>query len=236
MNNYVFLVTHSGDRTNIKSDIKLISKKDFFDYLKGNDKHVYGTFRYGKIGGHVKHIKDMRIEEFEDLMCSENVDKGSLDTKRVQSILRKEIDDKYGEGAKEKAMYFMGAKDIKPFHVYKVHNGERLIVYCGNVKKNFYNRKGKLIKSETGRLFLTVYQYDNLISDDKNYIDHGFTKNVKSEKLIECMTDIKLPSNQHLEKEMIGGSSYEKDIERKSGWYKIEYVFLDYYEGLSTNL
>lgn len=229
MENYVFLVTHSGDRTNIKSDIKLISKKDFLDYLKGDGKHVYGTFRYGKIGEHVKHTKDMRIEEFEDLMYSENVDKESLDTRRIQDCFRKEIDDKYGEGAKEKTQHFMGARDIKPFHMYKQYDYKMPIVYCGKVRKNFYNRKGELVKSETDRLFLGKYYYDDFITDDEGYVNYGFTKNVKSEKLIKCLGKIKLPSKQHLKKEMVDNSLYEKNIERKYGWYKIEYVFLDYH-------
>lgn len=237
MDNYIFLVTTSGERTNIKSDIKLLSKKDFFDYLKGDGEHVCGVFRYGKIGGYVKHTNDMRIEEFEDLMRFENVDKESFNTKRIQSIFRKEIDDKYGESAKEKSLCFLGAKDIKPFHVYKRYNCDRYTVYCGNVRKDFYNRKGELIKSETGKLFLTIYYYNKLISDDKSYVDYGFTKNVKSEKLIECIGDIRLPSDQCVVKEMIDGSLYEKRVEKGSGWYKIEYTFLDYFfEGLSTNL
>jgi hypothetical protein len=92
--NYIFTTTSSGDRTNIMASFPLWNKEMFLKSVKSGGN--YGRYRYGKIGGYISLVKDMLLEEFDQVFSPDE-----FTTKEITEIFRKEISLKYGEHAEK---------------------------------------------------------------------------------------------------------------------------------------
>lgn len=155
--NYVFTNTTSGDRTNIMSSFPLWNKEMFIaDIKKG--KHS-GRYRYGKIGGYMNLLKEMSLQEFNEVFSS-----NTFTTEEITSLFRKEISLVYGEHAEKAKIKPLAKKDLERGCVYKDFSGVEF-VYLGEVEettdktyKKRYPSEKKPVEVERGYGFHWYYQ------------------------------------------------------------------------------
>lgn len=161
MNNNIYLITYSGDRTNIRADFKLYDKQSIIEEMKTNSR---GRVRYGKIGGFVKLLKEMTLEEFE----SEFKDAG-FDSETITDHFRKEISLKYGKHKEEKETKTLTLKQLKRWSIYEDFNGYKYL-FLGKVKvtdtsqSEYFSQK--TVSEEEGNGFKRVWDsWDSNITD-----------------------------------------------------------------------
>ena len=122
--NYIFTETESGDRTNIMTGFPLWDKQMFLERLKNKQNSLYGRFRYGKIGGYVSLVKDMRLEEFESIFSADD-----FTVEQITEIFRKEISEKYGKHAEDKKIKPLSKKELERGCVYEDFQGKKWLYY-----------------------------------------------------------------------------------------------------------
>lgn len=140
MENYIFTITSSGDRTNIMSSFPLWDKQMFLDNVKKGKN--YGRYRYGKIGGSVYLLKDMYLEEFELVFSP-----AEFTVKEITELFRKEISEKYGEHAEKAKIKPLSKKDLERGYVYLDFNGAEWI-YFGEVEQTIDRTYWRRYQSE----------------------------------------------------------------------------------------
>lgn len=147
---YIFTETASGDRTNIMSSFPLWDKEMFLERVKSQKSKYHGRYRYGKIGGYVSLLKDMLLEEFEQVFSADD-----FTIEQITEIFRKEISEKYGKHAEDKKIKPLSKKELERGCVYKDFSGSEWLYY-GEVEqitdttylKSQYNKKP--VNIETG--------------------------------------------------------------------------------------
>ncbi len=181
--NYIFTVTASGDRTNIMADFPLWNKEMFLENVKKGKN--YGRYRYGKIGGYMSLLKNMLLEEFDQVFSPEE-----FTAKKITELFRKEISLKYGEHAEKAKIKPISKKDLERGCVYKDFSGTSWL-YFGEVEKTLdktykkrYQSEKKPIEVEKGYGF--DWYYENRAIDANIYV----LKNPK--KLMEKVEGVKI--------------------------------------------
>lgn len=155
--NYVFTNTASGDRTNIMSSFPLWNKEMFIaDIKKGKNS---GRYRYGKIGGYMNLLKDMSLQEFNEVFSS-----NTFTIEEITSLFRKEISLVYGEHAEKAKIKPLAKKDLEKGCVYKDFSGVSFL-YFGEVEKTIdktykkrYPSEKKPMEVEKGYGFAWYYE------------------------------------------------------------------------------
>lgn len=221
---YIFLETYKTNQSNIGAKMKTMSCDDFYEKLcEGGIS--YKQFRYAKLGEETSIVKDMTLPEFEEAFA--DYDKSKFDFYTIDRLFRKEVSKKYGSLQAEKDLEYLGAKDLKPFHVYRQHNpyekpkglndpdyiDQTYYVYLGKVKDRVrYGESGNWHEGE-GKLLITLSRYkeriENVNDVDGLYrISHFNIKptNIKSYKLIECVGRLD---------EFIGNVKFDRILEYK---------------------
>ena len=144
---YIFTETASGDRTNIMASFPLWDKDMFLAAIKTEKE---GRYRYGKIGEYMSLLKDMRLEEFETVF--KNTD---FSEEQITTLFRKEVSEKYGRHAADKAIKPIPKKELCRGCVYEDFTGKKW-VYFGEVEKTVENYK-KQVKISKGLGFNYYY-------------------------------------------------------------------------------
>lgn len=181
--NYVFTCTASGDRTNIMSSFPLWDKEMFVKDIKRGKNS--GRYRYGKIGGYMNLLKDMSLEEFNQLFSAD-----TFTTEEITLFFRKEISLVYGEHAEKAKIKAIPKKELERGCVYKDFNGSSYI-YFGEVEKTTdktykkrYPSERKPVEVERGYGFFWYYE------------GRGFDANIQvlksPKKLMEKVEGIKI--------------------------------------------
>lgn len=124
---YIFTATTSGDRTNIMASFPLWNKEMFLKNVKNGKSN--DRYRYGKVGGYMHLLKDMLLEEFDQIFSSEE-----FTIKEITELFRKEISLKYGEHAEKAKIKPLAKKDLERGCVYKDFSGATYL-YFGEVEK-----------------------------------------------------------------------------------------------------
>jgi hypothetical protein len=180
---YVFTCTESGDKTNIIASFPLWDKGMFLASVKESIKK--GRYRYGKIGGYMHLLKDMKLEEFNELFPA-----GTFTEKEVTSLFRKEISLVYGEHAVKAKIKAIPKRELERGCVYKDVNGAEYL-YFGEVEKTIdktyqerYASDKKPIEVEKGYGFEWYY--------NSKKIDANITVLKSPKKLVEKVEGIKI--------------------------------------------
>jgi hypothetical protein len=139
---YIFTETASGDRTNIMSSFPLWNKEMFLGKVKNEHSKYHGRYRYGKIGGYVSLLKDMYLEEFDQVFSADD-----FTIEQITEIFRKEISEKYGKHAEDKKIKPLSKKELERGCVYEDFSGSKWLYY-GEVEET------------TDRTYLRTYQSD----------------------------------------------------------------------------
>ena len=72
MDKYIFLITEKGARTNICSNIKLLSLSGLIKWIESEDFRWYINIRVGKLDDErfqTRILKYISLKEFEDIFC-----------------------------------------------------------------------------------------------------------------------------------------------------------------------
>lgn len=153
MNKYIFTITASGDRTNIMASFPLWDKETFIEQVKKGKN--CGRYRYGKIGGYISLVKDMSLEEFDELFTSDTFTK-----KEITEIFRKEISLKYGEHGDKAKIKPISKKELERGCVYEDFTGQKWLYY-GEVERTVdrkrYTSEKKPVDIEKGLGFGWLY-------------------------------------------------------------------------------
>lgn len=160
---YIFTKTHSGDKTNIMSSFPLWDINMFLKEVS-DKKGWRERFRYGYIGGTMELLKDMRLEEFEQVFSGHN-----FTPEQITELFRKEISEKYGKHKELKEIVPLKKKDLVRGGVYLDLNNNR-VLYLGNIEREEFNTKNNTKNIKIGNGF--SYLYDTLPFDIiRNSID-----------------------------------------------------------------
>ena len=146
MEKYIFTKTSSGDRTNIMATFPLWTKNMFLKDVKNSQDR--GRYRYGKLGEYISLLKDMRLEEFNEVFSKEDFTDSEL-----KLLFRKEISENFLEKVTIKAL---PKKDIVRGYVYEDLSGYKWLHY-GKVRRTV-TVSGKEKFVEEGFGFTQVYQ------------------------------------------------------------------------------
>lgn len=159
---YIFTETASGDRTNIMSSFPLWNKEMFLEKVKSQSSKYHGRYRYGKIGGDVSLLKDMYLEEFEQIFSADEFTK-----EQITEIFRKEISEKYGKHAEDKKIKPLSKKDLERGCVYEDFSGNKWLYY-GKVEQiidktylKTYQSEKKPIEVKIGLGFQSYWRADH---------------------------------------------------------------------------
>lgn len=181
--NYVFTNTTSGDRTNIMSSFPLWNKEMFIADIKKGDHS--GRYRYGKIGGYMNLLKEMSLQEFNEVFSL-----NTFTTEEITSLFRKEISLVYGEHAEKAKIKPLSKKDLERGCVYRDFSGVEFL-YLGEVEettdktyKKLYSSEKKPLEVEKGYGFSWYYQ-GMKIGNNINILK-------SPKRLMEKVADIKL--------------------------------------------
>jgi len=130
MENYIFMVTHRGDRTNIMAGFQVLDKQGFIKYLKSIDKKGWREqYRYSKIGGYAGNLKEMQLSEFNNVFLSDD-----FTPEQVTELFRKNISEVYGLHKQRNELKNLSSKDLIRGGIYKKSDGD-LELYLGDVKR-----------------------------------------------------------------------------------------------------
>lgn len=153
---YIFTKTSSGDRTNIMTGFPIWDKELFFTDIR--KKLSSDRYRYGKIGGRMSLLKDMRLEEFNEVFKPSD-----FTSKQVTYLFRKEISEQYGEHAIKAKIKPLRKKDLERGGVYEDFSGRKW-VYYGEVEQEIdrtpyqrYSSDKKPIEINNGHGFQAYY-------------------------------------------------------------------------------
>lgn len=208
--NYIFIETASGDRTNIMSSFPLWNKEMFLERVKNQKSKYHGRYRYGKIGGYVSLLKDMNLEEFESVFSTDE-----FTTEQITEIFRKEISEKYGKHAEDKKIKSLSKKELERGCVYEDFQGHKWLYY-GDVEH------------VTDHTYLKTYQSEKKPLEIK--IGLGFQSYWRADHKPSAQIDvIKSPKKlktkvENIKFELNSKYTYEtgKKISSWGGEYKIE--------------
>lgn len=137
---YVFTCTASGDRTNILASFPLWDKEMFLEDIKKGTNS--GRYRYGKIGGYMHLLKEMSLEEFQQIFSPE-----IFTTQEITRLFRVEVSAVYGEHAIKAKIKAIPKKDLERGCLYKDVNGATFL-YFGEVEKTIDKTYKKLYPSQ----------------------------------------------------------------------------------------
>jgi len=130
MENYVFMVTHRGDRTNIMANFKVLYKEEFLKYISSLKKSSYGEqYRYAKVGGFAYNLKEMQLVEFDTVFG-----KDDFTTEQITAMFRKDISEVYGLHKQRKELKNISSKDLVRGGIYKKADG-KFELYLGDVER-----------------------------------------------------------------------------------------------------
>jgi len=156
---YIFTQTVNGDRTNIMSSFPLWNKEMFLEAVKNQESKYHGRYRYGKIGGYVSLLKDMYLDEFEQVFSADE-----FTTEQITEIFRKEISEKYGKHAENKKIKPLSKKELERGCVYEDFTGTKWLYY-GEVEQiidktylKTYQSSKKPLKVTKGLGFQSYYE------------------------------------------------------------------------------
>jgi hypothetical protein len=121
---YIFTQTASGDRTNIMSSFPLWNKEMFLERVNSQKSRYHGRYRYGKIGGYVSLLKDMLLDEFEQVFSADE-----FTTEQITELFRKEISEKYGKHAEDKKIKPLSKKELERGCIYEDFTGGKWLYY-----------------------------------------------------------------------------------------------------------
>lgn len=189
-NNYIFTVTSNGDRTNIMSSFPLWNKQMFLDNVKQGKNN--GRYRYGMIGGYISLLKEMYLEEFEQVFSP-----AEFTSKEITEVFRKEISEKYGEHAEKAKIKPLSKKELERGCVYEDFSKGKWLYY-GEVEQII------------DKTYLRTYQYDEkTLEINKGFGFHYYYNGIN---LTSNITVLKSPKklmkkienlNIHLEEQYI---------------------------------
>jgi len=140
MKTTIFTQTASGDRTNIMSTFPLWDKEMFLEHVKSGK--GYGRYRYGHIGGYVHLLKDMSLEEFDQLFTVDDFTK-----EEITELFRKEVSLKYGEHGEKAKIKPLSKKELERGCVYEDFSGNNWL-YFGEVEQTIDSTYLKTYRSE----------------------------------------------------------------------------------------
>lgn len=181
---YIFTITASGDRTNIIASFPLWNKQMFLESVKQGKN--YGRYRYGKIGGYISLLKDMYLEEFDSIFSP-----AEFTSKEITQIFRKEISEKYGEHAEKAKIKPLSKKELERGCVYEDFSGHKYI-YFGEVEQTIDGTYLKHYQSEKKPLEI-----------NKGYGFDRYWRAIPSEHILDANIDI-LKSPKKLMKRVEG--------------------------------
>lgn len=206
---YVFIISHSGDRTNIISNFKVVNKEDFIKEVKtaSTKRWRSETFRYAPIGGTADNVKYMSLETFEELFKEDD-----FTPQEITRNFRKEVSEKYGEHKLRKQLKNIPNKDLIAGRVYKKADGS-LELFLGKLKRKIiYSNETHKNTEQEGFGWLSVHETG--FAEDGSYTKSWYKDSVlhradvlKSNRKVVDVTDYSIPLDD-----------YNKDVRDKSYW------------------
>lgn len=161
---YIFILSHRGDRTNIMADFKVLSLPMVVKSIKADK---YGQYRYAKIGGTSSIMSGMSLKEYNTLFK----DVG-FTPKQVSKHFSSEISKIYGVKAIQNSKRKLKRKELEVGRVYEELNGSKSI-YFGKCKvTGCHKRTSHWQESESidYEKYCCINYYYSRYSDGK-YID-----------------------------------------------------------------
>jgi len=166
---YIFIITRSGDRSNILSYFQVITKEDFISVIKTLEKKDWCTvYRFAKIGGYAENVKFMSLVDFENAFTIEEI--GSLPKEIITALFRKEVSEMYGTHSETKLMKVIPKKDLVPGQSYFTETGKEYF-YFGRVKGVYKASRGYYINRRIDTFNLDGILHTEIKKHRKEYID-----------------------------------------------------------------
>jgi len=172
-NQTIFIITASGDRTNIKANFKVISKEEFLGIINTQtERRSWSTaYRYAIIGDYADNVKFMSLDIFNEIFTQEEI--ASIPKHIITEHFRKEISEQYGTHSETKLIKPIPKKDLIPGQSYFTETGKEYF-YFGHVKGTrsafvcrYYNRKYETVDVD-GILHVEIKSYHGGYKDMKS--------------------------------------------------------------------
>lgn len=162
---YVFLITRTGGRTNICSDIEVLSKEKLIEHIKNSENKGYlaPKIRYCKVDEGITHLlSHMPLEEFNNVFSQSDFSENE-----ITMFFRKEISNKYGLHSKKR----IPKKDLEIGGIYRDEK-DNYFLYFGKCSVWFMEKT----EDSIGGPGCIGYTYYHINNKDINPIISGSMK------------------------------------------------------------